>query len=102
MGDENVYNRMDLDLLHRINILRERVGQPLIITSSYRDEAYNNEIGGSKRSMHLQGRAVDFACTNSDFRARIVKHALDLGLTVGVAKTFIHVDNRDEQILFTY
>jgi len=102
MGDEVVFDMMDADLLERLDALREAVNEPLYITSSYRDEDYNNAVGGSSTSMHLKGRAVDLACNNGTLRGKIVKNALNLGLTVGVAKTFVHVDNRDNQIVFTY
>jgi uncharacterized protein YcbK (DUF882 family) len=102
MGDKNVFNKMDADLLDRLDVLRELVSEPLHITSSYRSEEYNNSVGGSSRSMHLKGRAVDLSCNNGTLRAKIVKHALELDLSVGVAKTFIHIDNRDSQIVFTY
>ena len=102
MGDENVFSQMDLDLLHRIDILRECIGEPLIITSSYRTQEYNNEIGGSRKSMHLQGRAVDFYCNDGALRLKIVESAIKLGMSVGVARNFVHVDNRENQIVFTY
>lgn len=102
MGDENVFDKMDMDLLSRIDSLRELVGEPLRVTSSFRDENYNASVGGSKKSMHLLGRAVDLSCNNGTLRRKIVKSALDLGLSVGVAKLFIHIDNRDNEIVFTY
>ena len=102
MGSENVFNKMDADLLDRLDVLRELVNSPLHITSSFRSESYNKSVGGSTRSQHLKGRAVDLSCNSSTLRAKIVKNALDLGLTCGVAKTFVHIDNRDNQIVFTY
>ena len=38
--------------------------------------------------------AVDIAIPNSVFRKDLVKRAIDLGWSVGVARTFIHVDRR--------
>ena len=102
MGEENVFHKMDADLLHRLDTLRELVSEPLSITSSFRSEDYNKGVGGSKTSQHLKGKAVDLSCNNSTLRAKIVKHALELDLTCGVAKTFVHIDNRDNQIVFTY
>jgi len=102
MGEENVFDKMDLDLLHRLDLLRGLVNKPLHITSSYRSKEYNDGVGGSQRSQHLTGNAVDLSCNNGTLRAKIVKHALELDLTCGVAKTFVHIDNRDNQIVFTY
>ena len=102
MGNENVFDKMDNDFLCLLDELRLYVEEPLHITSSYRSESYNKSIGGSKKSQHLKGNAVDLSCDNGTLRKKIVHVGLDLGLSVGVAKTFIHVDNRDKQIVFTY
>jgi len=102
MGEEQVFNKMDSDLLHRLDLLRELVSEPLYITSSYRSEEYNKSVGGSSKSQHLTGNAIDLSCNNGTLRAKIVKHALELDLTCGVATTFIHIDNRENQVVFTY
>jgi len=102
MGEENVFNKMDSDLLHRLDLLRELVSEPLYITSSYRSKEHNESVGGSQRSQHLTGNAIDLSCNNGTLRAKIVKHALELDLTCGVAKTFCHIDNRENQVVFTY
>jgi len=102
MDGEVVYSKMQSQFLALLDQLRGEVGEPLLINSSYRSEEYNEQIGGVKNSMHVHGRAVDLHCDNSRLRAKIVRVALSLGLTVGVNSTFIHVDNRDNQIMFTY
>ena len=102
MGTVEVYDKMDECLLMSLDDLRNEVGQPLHINSSYRSEEYNKKIGGSPKSKHLLGKAVDLHCTDSLLRLKIVKNALPLGFTVGVAKTFIHLDLRETQIMFTY
>ena len=102
MGSERVFHKMNPELLELLDSLRECVDEPLYITSSYRSIEYNNSINGSSRSQHLTGNAVDLSCNNGTLRAKIVDNALALGLSVGVAKTFIHIDNRLNQIVFTY
>jgi len=102
MGDENVFDKMDTDFLNILDNLRGLVGFPLTINSSYRSPEYNKSINGATHSKHMEGIAVDLHCTDSTKRAILVKGALDMGLTVGVGKTFVHVDNRPKQIMFTY
>lgn len=52
--------------------LRDSFGVPIYVSSGYRSEALNKAIGGSKRSQHIQGRALDLdadvfgVCTNAD------------------------------------
>jgi uncharacterized protein YcbK (DUF882 family) len=97
-----VFDKMEHKLLNDLDSLRELCGFGLKINSSYRSKEHNESIGGAKNSYHLKGMAVDLHCTDAIKRKYIVKNALNLGLSVGVAKTFIHVDTRDIQILFTY
>ena len=38
---------------------RDHFGSPLYVSSGYRSPELNRAIGGSKRSQHMQGRALD-------------------------------------------
>ena len=38
---------------------REHFGSPLYVSSGYRSPELNRAIGGSKRSQHMEGRALD-------------------------------------------
>ena len=102
MGNEIVYSKMNVQFLTLLDELRERVGEPLKVNSSYRSLEYNASIGGASKSKHMEGIAVDLHCTDSKLRVKIVGHAIQLGLTVGIGNRFIHCDNRNEQIMFTY
>jgi zinc D-Ala-D-Ala carboxypeptidase len=52
--------------------VRDYFGVPIYVSSGYRSEALNKAIGGSKRSQHIQGRALDLdadvfgVCSNAD------------------------------------
>ena len=52
--------------------LRNAFGTPIYVSSGYRSEDLNVAIGGSKRSQHIQGRALDLdadvfgGCTNGE------------------------------------
>lgn len=84
--------------------LRDEINRPLILTSAYRCEKYNQEIGGSERSQHILGLAADIKCENSYQRYEIVSKALELGFSgIGIHKDFIHVDLRmEDPVLFLY
>lgn len=66
---------------------------PFRITSGVRCPTCNAEVGGSKRSAHLDSDAADIAVTDAVSRYWVLLAAYRCGAKrVGVAKTFIHVD----------
>ena len=42
-----------------LEVLRERVGHPIVINSGYRSPQLNRKVGGAANSNHLTGCAVD-------------------------------------------
>jgi uncharacterized protein YcbK (DUF882 family) len=42
-----------------LNILREKIGKPVIITSGYRTPQHNEKVKGAKYSYHIRGQAAD-------------------------------------------
>lgn len=44
----------------RMEIVREILDQPILVSSWFRSAAVNSAVGGAKRSAHLSGCAVDF------------------------------------------
>jgi uncharacterized protein YcbK (DUF882 family) len=95
-----VYDKMDGLFLSKLDTLRDLCSFTFTLNSTWRSPEYNQSVGGSPKSKHLEGIAADIHCPNSDNRAELVKNALNLGLTVGVYKTFVHVDDRENQIIF--
>lgn len=93
------FNKMDEELLAMLDIARETAGIPFKINSSWRSEEYNKELAKrgykvAKNSPHLRGYAVDIHCTNSSDRYIIIDALINVGFKrLGIAKTFIHVDN---------
>ena len=53
-----------LDLLQKMDLIREMLGDPIHVTSCYRPPVYNRFIGGSVRSWHRYGMAMDFKVAN--------------------------------------
>lgn len=92
-------NRFNDNTLRRLVAIREQIGRPMIVSSGYRCEAYNNQIGATQT--HATGQAVDIFCTG-DLALRIVGMAIRAGFTgVGVsqkgdhASRFVHMDDLD-------
>jgi uncharacterized protein YcbK (DUF882 family) len=88
-------NEMDEDFLHQLDKLRAACGFPFHVTSGYRcPENHPIEKAKAKAGTHAQGIAADIAVQGGVQRRTIVKEALEMGMSVGVAKTFVHVDSR--------
>ena len=92
---------IDTKLLDLLHVLRQRLGiaQPFGVISGYRSPRTNAKLVGrsagvAKRSLHMQGRAIDIRLSGVDPR-QVYKAALALGVGgVGLysASDFVHVD----------
>ena len=100
MGNEVVFSKMNKDFLLKLDELRDKCKIPLKINSSYRSPEYNSSIGGATGSFHVLGRAVDIACNSSVTRGIILKTALSMGLSCGIYKTWVHIDDRKDQLVY--
>jgi uncharacterized protein YcbK (DUF882 family) len=86
---------MNVDFIHRLDELREACGFPFIITSGYRSPSHSIESRKEKPGTHAQGYAADIKTTGGSQRYKIIEQAFLLGFSgVGVARGFIHVDDR--------
>jgi len=82
----------------KLDLAREKAEVPFKITSGYRCEAHNKEVGGSKTSSHLNGFAVDIAVGDSATRFAVIGGLVEAGFNrIGIGKTFIHVDMDSEK-----
>jgi len=105
MNGEIVFDKMNVEFLEFLDFARGYIKKPFVLTSTYRSEEYNKMIGGAENSQHILGRASDISTkgwTGAD-KAKLVKLALDSGMSVGIDKNFIHIDNRiTTQVIWTY
>lgn len=97
---------MDPGFLEKLDKARELAGISFVIASGYRTRSHNKKVGGVKDSSHCRGYAADIRVKNSTSRYKIIQALLAAGFTrIGVAATFIHVDNdpdKVEHVLWTY
>lgn len=92
-------------LCNILEMIREQLRGPLIVTSGFRSEEYNRKIGGARNSQHVQGRAADFTVPGVH-AAEVHRIVLDLhnrGLIklggLGNYRTFTHVDVRPGRLV---
>ena len=92
---ETCENDMSEQFIHSLDQLRAACGFPFIVTSGYRSPTgHSIEKAKNSQGTHAQGIAADIAVNGGVERRAIVNHALAMGMSVGVAKTFVHVDIR--------
>jgi len=89
------------DFVNTLQKIRDEFG-PMRITSGYRCEDHNKAVGGSEKSYHMRGMAADILCASWPRRILLIQLGLKYGLTVGLGKGFIHLDSRENQIVFHY
>jgi uncharacterized protein YcbK (DUF882 family) len=87
-------NKMDTEFLEALDNLRDICGFPFTVTSGYRSPNHSIEKAKKIVGTHAQGIAADIKVSGGAERLSIVKHASAMGMSVGVAKTFVHVDTR--------
>lgn len=77
-----------------LKTIERRFGKPVIITSGYRSPAYNRQVNGAKRSMHMSCAAADIQVPNVN-KWEVAKFARSLPGRGGVGTychQSIHVD----------
>lgn len=53
-------DKVDLNMVKKLDEIREHFGVPITITSGVRCATHNRNVGGVTNSQHMQGKAADF------------------------------------------
>jgi len=88
-----------------LQLVRNYIGSPIIITSAYRTPTYNNYCGGVKNSYHTKGMAVDIRVNGMqpyDLAVYVAKLTDFKGFGINVKKNFVHCDMRSRLMVFKY
>ena len=88
------------ELAKNLQVLRDFIGLPIKINSSYRTPSHNKAVGGAAKSQHLLAKAADIKVSGmkpADL-AQIIEGLIDMGKMkqggLGVYNTFCHYDIR--------
>ena len=100
------FDDMDKDMVRALDRARGIAKVPFKINSSIRCEARNRRVGGSIKSSHLLGLAVDIGCVESYSRLRILHGLKEAGFSrIGIRRDFIHADQdmvKPKGVLWVY
>lgn len=99
---------VDRHLVFQLQKLRNSFGLPIVITSGYRCEAHNRAVGGSERSQHLLGKAVDIATSHLPGHEKhrlltfIFRMNTFTGVGVGGGKLHVDVRRTEQPVVWFY
>ncbi|MBU0572011.1 MAG: peptidase M15 [Candidatus Omnitrophica bacterium] len=84
--------------------LRTRVKYPIIVTSGYRTEEHNEEVGGAPHSYHLKGMAIDCVVNDPDWSLNaLASEGLKCGFSTAIIySTHVHFDIREKGLGIRY
>ena len=87
-------------LATNLQVIRARIGQPLVIVSGYRTPEHNRTCGGATNSYHLSAQAADIRCGGLDAVElhAVIRDLIASGYVhdggLGLYDTFVHYDIR--------
>ncbi len=93
---------VDEDLINILQDIRDHFGKPVNVSSAYRCETHNANVGGATGSRHKKGQAADIYI-NGIAPTEIAKYAESKGvLGIGLYETdkdghFVHIDTRTKK-----
>jgi len=98
--DSDSVVKLDSRLLEKLQLIRDKLNNPINITSGYRTPECNKRVGGSSNSYHMKGMAVDIHSPGLT-PTEIAKTADEVGFTgIGTYSNFVHVDVRPSKYHF--
>lgn len=82
-----------------LDMARDVIGAPLLISSFYRSRSYNTAVGGGKTSYHMSFLAGDVSSPTVEPTEihQVLQDLREAGYFtggIGLYDTFVHVDNR--------
>jgi zinc D-Ala-D-Ala carboxypeptidase len=90
---------MDDGFMRKLQLARTIAGVPFHINSGWRCPTYNIIVDGAQYSSHMIGQAADIHARTTSMRFVIISALIEAGFErIGVAKTFLHVDDDDTKI----
>lgn len=88
-------------LFVKMDVIRKFFSNQILVHCAFRPPKYNKEIGGAKKSAHMEGKAVDFhvrCVTCDDAKSAILRYnlleKLEMRMENRPGSNWIHLDTR--------
>lgn len=89
---------VDPDLIAALQLLRDRIGRPLSVTSGFRCNRHNAVVGGADNSLHTLGMAADVIPPEnlSPEQMAVIAEEIDRFKNggIGIYQEWVHLDVR--------
>lgn len=56
-----------------LDVIREKVGKPILISSGFRCPVLNKAVGGASNSQHQKGLAADLICSDMESLEKVLR-----------------------------
>lgn len=66
-----------------LQMIRNKIGKPITITSGFRSPKLNAQVGGAMNSDHTRGTAADFICPAFGTPKELAQKIISLGIPFG-------------------
>lgn len=93
---------IDAETLRVAEEAREFVGHPITPSSAYRCDNHNEAVGGSVRSQHPKGRAIDLPVHDPKALYDFLCEKYPDKYGFGLYDTFVHIDTRSGKMVRWY
>ena len=90
---------IDSYLVNILDILRAKIGKPVIINSGYRTPEWNKKCDGAKYSYHMRGRAADIRVNGMSAKeiANELNKIVPDECGIIVYSGWVHIDTRSKK-----
>ena len=86
------YDDIDPKLVDKLQIFRDLVGKPVVVTSGCRCKMYNLHIGGVSSSPHLEGLAADIQVSGMTPVTLGILASRIHYIRIGIYPVHVHID----------
>lgn len=90
----DTFTKISFDVLLTLQLIRNKFGNGIGVSSSYRSPTYNRSIKGATASEHIKGNALDIYPINGDIKGlHKIGQSVSFNGGLGFYNSFMHIDS---------